>query len=200
MAVAQRALLLKTAADELVDWINGRAFDTAGHFAVGLAGTCLILGRRGGSSRDDDDIDEIERFVRRQEWYPTVADEVYLATMYSEPAEHQHAEMCVLASADTMGLSVRHLAVTGSCCAACRATAAANGISVSADVDGDEQAGWLHPQGGLGLGIELNPDWPGQLAELAAYNAWLAAGAPGTFPHRLTRALRDPIGEYAWLC
>ncbi|MCQ4200362.1 hypothetical protein M4J06_003915 [Streptomyces coelicoflavus] len=179
---------------DVLDWIKGRVVSGQEvNWTVGITeGDAMIIGRVNGVTSETRGMTDLARAIAAEPWCTGLRGGVHLAKSFSKVSVSNHAEMCVLAAADSLRQRVAAMGCASPNCEACAHMLAFAGVkSINGSVTGGQQ-GWVHPRGRMALGTQLNPSWREQIAELDRFNA---AGAPANFVHRYTLGLNaDPEG------
>jgi ribosomal protein S18 acetylase RimI-like enzyme len=162
----------------LVTWLKAKdPGKQQSNFSVGLTGDgCLIISKVGGITRKSKTIsDAIAAYVA--EAYP--GQQVYLAKKFNNLSPSgNHAEMCVVATANALKKNLTQVTCTHPNCRFCSAMMTFLGIVGNSITKGDpgSQATWCHPTFNAAFGTTFNSNEDTCLEALNTFNAATKTG------------------------
>jgi len=137
----------------------------ATNYSVGvLSNGDLIISKVGGVTALAGDIIKLAIEIKKQGL--AVGRSIYLAQQFNTKVGSNHAEMCLIAAAASLQLSLEKIYCTGPHCAFCSAVMKTNSIELGNDIGDANQMGWTHPFVPLSYGQQLPSPTKDQLAEL----------------------------------
>ncbi|KNE82460.1 MULTISPECIES: hypothetical protein [Streptomyces] len=152
----------------------------------------MIISKVGGVTSQTRGMALLCQSIKEQPWRASLKG-VYLAKTFTADGVSNHAEMCILAAADSLGQRVEHMKCASDNCEACAHMLQYAKVNTMNGAGGAAM-GWIHPRGCMALGTTLNDYWNEQIKELDRFNE---AGEPGDFKHTFTQHQgSEPQGGY----
>ncbi|MER6633475.1 hypothetical protein ABT301_35565 [Streptomyces sp. NPDC000987] len=156
----------------------------------------MIISKVGGVTSARRGMQDLAHWMAAQEWQAEL-DGVCLAKKFTRDAASNHAEMCILAAARSMGMNpevdVDLMGCPSLHCEACANTLDYANVTTLDGARTGSQQGWCHPYAPMAIGLQYG-DWAPQLEELDRFNE---AGAPDGFPFEYARQLTyQPAGDF----
>jgi hypothetical protein len=147
--------------------MNLNGFGTVHNFTVGVGKNGdLVISKVNGISTAAADSQKLKAIIIKNGI--NQGRSVYVASKFYSAAGSNHAEMCVLAGGQDLGIDF--VVCTGPNCAFCKVTLEHYGVKSGNRGVGGSQMGWSHPFFPLGYGSQLDGSQADQLNELKRFH------------------------------